>query len=118
MNIISCHGFVNSTKSAIILSCRRKLIDYYLQKCFVLIKNNSNSFKNVPLCVKKIINAENLYKNYLLIPCYRAIPSADNTLKIITTYNRLHTEFESTYYNDKGDTFIYLFGKYIKPYMK
>ena len=38
MNIISCHGFVNNTKSAVILSFCSKLVDYYLQKCFVLLK--------------------------------------------------------------------------------
>ena len=49
---------------------------------------------------------------------YIDIPSATNTSKIITICNRFHTEFSSTYYNDKGDAFIYIFGQYIKPYMK
>ena len=31
-NIISPHGFVNYTKSAVILSCHIRLDDYYLQK--------------------------------------------------------------------------------------
>ena len=57
MNIISCHVFVTNRKSTVILSCCRKLIDYYLQKCFFL-KNNSNDFKNVPLRAKQRINAE------------------------------------------------------------
>ena len=50
--------------------------------------------------------------------CYRAIPSADNNLKRVTIYNRLHTEFESTYDNNTGMAFRYIFGKYIKPYVK
>ena len=50
--------------------------------------------------------------------CYRAIPYAANNFKIITMCNCLHTEFASTYYNDKEDAFIYIFGQYIKPNMK
>ena len=40
MNIISCHGFVNNTKSDVKLSCRRKLVSYYLSKGFVLCENH------------------------------------------------------------------------------
>ena len=50
--------------------------------------------------------------------CHKAIPSVANTLKSITICNFLQTEFSPTYYNDKGDEFIYIFGKYINPYMK
>ena len=32
MNIISCRGFLNNTQSDVILSCRSKSVDYYLQK--------------------------------------------------------------------------------------
>ena len=53
INIIPCHGFVNNMKSAVIFPCRRNLVDYYLQKCFVVRENNSNAFKNVPLRVKQ-----------------------------------------------------------------
>ena len=34
MNIIWCHVFLNNTNSDVILSCRRKLVDYYLQMLF------------------------------------------------------------------------------------
>ena len=65
--IISFHGFVNNTKSSFILSCNSKLVDYYPQKDIVLLKNNSNSFKNVPLRVKQIINTEHFYTNDLVM---------------------------------------------------
>ena len=118
MNIFSCHGCLNNTNSAVIFSCRSKLVDYYLKKCFVLFENNSNALKNVPLRVKQRINAEHLYTNYFVMACYSLNPSAANTLKIITICIFLHTKFASTYYNYKGKAFRYLFGKYIKPYMK
>ena len=37
MNIISCHGFVNNTKSDVKLSCRRKLVSYYISKGFMIL---------------------------------------------------------------------------------
>ena len=100
--IISFHGFVNNTKSSFILSCNSKLVDYYPQKDIVLLKNNSNSFKNVPLRVKQIINTEHFYTNDLVMAWYSTIPSSGNNLKIITICILLHSEFESAYYNGKG----------------
>ena len=84
MNIISCHEFVNNTKSAVIFSCCIKLVDYYLQTCFVLHENIPNDFKNVPLRAKQRINSEHLYKNDFVMACYSTIPSAANTSKRIT----------------------------------
>ena len=69
MNIISCRLFANNKKSAVILSCRSKLVDYYIQKNYVLLKNNSKVFNNVPLRVKEIINAENLSLNNFVMAC-------------------------------------------------
>ena len=84
MNIILCHGFVNNKNSAVLLSCGSKLIDYYLQICFVLHENIPNDFKNVPLRAKQRINSEHLYKNDFVMACYSTIPSAANTSKRIT----------------------------------
>ena len=50
--------------------------------------------------------------------CYSAIPYAANTLKSITICYRFHTEFSSVYYIYKGYASRYLFGKYVKTYMK
>ena len=69
MNIISCHIFANNKESAVILSCRSKLVDYYFQKNYVLLKNNSKVFNNVPLRVKQRINAENLSLNNFVMAC-------------------------------------------------
>ena len=91
MNIILCHGFVNNTNSAVLLSCRSKLVDYYLQICFVLHENNSNGFKNVLLYSKEIINVEHLYKHDFVMACYIKIPSDYNTFKRITICYRFHT---------------------------
>ena len=67
INIISCHGFVNDKRSSLILSCRKKLVDYYLSKGFVLHNNIPRALNNVPQRVKHIINAEDMYKNYFVM---------------------------------------------------
>ena len=38
LNIISCHVFVNNTKSDFILSCRRQLVDNYIQNILFFMK--------------------------------------------------------------------------------
>ena len=63
MNIILCRGFVKDKKLTVILSCHRKLVDYYLPKCFVIIENNSSVLSYVPLRVKQINETEILHKN-------------------------------------------------------
>lgn len=45
MNIISCHGSLNDTKSAVILSCSTKLGDYYLENVFFLVKIFQTPFR-------------------------------------------------------------------------
>ena len=62
MNIISCRGFVNNTKSDAILSYRSKLVDYCLSKGFVIFENNSSALRNVPLHAKQKNNAGHIYK--------------------------------------------------------
>ena len=39
-------------------------------------------------------------------------------MKSTTIWSSFHTEFASMYYNDKGDVFIFIFGEYIKSYMR
>ena len=41
--------------------------------------------------------------------CNRTIPSAANALKKIHLSSDLYNEFVSTFYNDKGFTFGYIF---------
>ena len=73
---------------------------------------------NMPQRVKQITNVEHMYKNDFVMACYRKPPYDDNTLKTTTISSSFHAEFASTYYNDKGDVFRFIFGKFIKPYMK
>ena len=96
MIIISFLGFLNDTNSAVILSCCRKLVDYYISKGFVILENNSSALSIVIICGKQIMNVEHLYKNYSVMACYREISSEANTLKIITICSYFYIDFEST----------------------
>ena len=96
INIISCNVFVNDTKSDVILSCHRKLVDYYISKGFVILEKNSIALSIVIICGKKIINVEHLYTNYSVMACYREISSEANTLKTITICSYFYIDFEST----------------------
>ena len=118
MSIISCHGFVNNIKSGVILSCRRILVNYYLSKYFAILETKSSALSNAPLRLNQMINSELTNKNDFAMACYIAIPSTDNTLKIITICYYFCTYFSSAYYNDKGGAIIYIFGEYIKRYIK
>ena len=111
LNIISCHGFLRNTKSAVILSCCSKLSDYYL-KTFVLRETIQIPLR---ICVY-MWNKESMHITYIKI--IKSIPYDANTLKCITICSHFLIVFVSTYYNDKGDAFRYIFGKYINPYMK
>ena len=106
MNIMSCHGFMNEKKLTVMLSCCRKLVKYYLSKSFVVIENNSNVFRDVPLRVKQRINALIWHKHYFSMAYYRSIPYSNNTIKIITICSVLYRDFASTYYNDKENDII------------
>ena len=59
----------------------------------------------ITLRAKQGINKKHIYKNDFVMSCYREIPSAANTLKIIIICSGLCTDFELTYYNHKGDVF-------------
>ena len=109
---------MNENNPTVILSYHRKLVDYYISKGFDIIEKNSSDLIDVHLRVKQIINAEILHKNDYEMACYIENPSDVNSLKIITICSSLYREFESTYYNDKRDAIRYIFGEYIKQYLK
>ena len=94
-------------KSDIIFLCHSKFVSYYPSKVFVIHENNSSALINVTLRVKKIINSELIYINNLVMSCYRAIPSASNTFKIVPICSGLYTDFVSMYYIDKVYAFLY-----------
>ena len=60
MNIMSCHGFVKSSVSTVILTCHNYLVMYYLSKGFVVVETEVGGVDNIPMFVKN--NATHLHE--------------------------------------------------------
>ena len=55
MNIMSCHGFVKSSVSTVILTCHNYLVMYYLSKGFVVVETEVGGVDNIPMFVKTML---------------------------------------------------------------
>ena len=78
-------------------------------KSFLIIDKKTDSVQNVPQCVKQHIHKEDVHTNNDAMRYNIAIPYVDNTLKKIHVSYDFYNKFTSTFYNDKGFTFVYLF---------
>ena len=47
MNLVSCHGFMEKQNSTVILVCQYCLVNYYLEKSFVILEHNSKQLSSV-----------------------------------------------------------------------
>ena len=54
MNVISCHLFVKSSISTLILKCCNDLVPYYTSKVFVIVEIEVGGVDNVTINVKNI----------------------------------------------------------------
>ena len=59
MNLISCHGFTKQTNSTVILAYRYCLVNYYLEKGYVILEHNSKHLSSVPNDVKLRVHVIN-----------------------------------------------------------
>ena len=84
---------------------RSKLVSYYLPKGFVTLDQDYQSLKNVPMRVKQLINAVNMFDSDSLMSCSNKINSAANILKNIYLGVTILNELTSTYNDDKNDSF-------------
>ena len=76
--------------SNVILVCLSCLVNYYLEKGFVIIEHNSKQFSSFPNDVKLIINAINNQKTDYVMAYYKAISSLKNTIKKLQIMSTLH----------------------------
>ena len=53
MNIMSCHGFVKSSRSTIILTCCNALVPYYIYKVCVIVETEVGGVYSIPIIAKK-----------------------------------------------------------------
>ena len=100
VNIMSGHGFVKSSISTFILTCRNALFPYYLSKGFFITETEVGGVDNIPIIVKKI-NATHLHEEESLLTYKAAINSTVNTLNKITIVIYVYEKYLSNYYDDR-----------------
>ena len=83
LNILSCNSFIQEKNSTLILTCRSKLVSYYLSKGFVTIEFFSKASKNVPQTVQNSINAINMYESDSIMSYSTQMNLIKNTLNNI-----------------------------------
>ena len=71
MNIISCHIFTKKINPTVILLFHTRLVEYYLEKGFIIIQYNSKNLSSVPNKEKQITHAINIQKSYFVMACSR-----------------------------------------------
>ena len=62
-------------KPTVILLCRNRLVEYYLEKGFIIIQHNYKNLSSVPNKSKQIIHAINTHKSEFVMTCYTEIYS-------------------------------------------
>ena len=75
MNLVSCHVFTKKHHSTVILLFQSHLVNYYLAKSFVIIKQNSSNLGSFPNDVKLIIHVIDKQKTYYVMACTTEIYS-------------------------------------------
>ena len=60
-NIVSCYGYVQEDTPTVILACRINFLSYYLFNGFVIIQQDYQSMKNIPVRVKKHIHVVDIH---------------------------------------------------------
>ena len=81
MNLLSCRGFLKNNDYVVILKCRNRMFEYYLNKGFIIFDCNRNILEKLPSEIKHRIGAEvtdNLDKVMIFST---TISSTSNTLK-------------------------------------
>ena len=100
---------INSTA---ILLYRSRLVNYYLAKVFIIIKQKSKHLSIVPNEVKQIIHAINKQKTDYVMACYTEFFSVANTLKKFHIHSNLDNGYKHSFYNYKQVKFDGIFDQY------
>ena len=109
---------MNNASSTAILVCHYWLVNYYLEKCLVIIEHNSKHFISNPNDVKLRIHAIVEQKTDHVMACYIAISSVANTLKKFHIQYNFFTVYKQNFYHNKQDKFDEIFDQYYLPLLK
>ena len=101
INLVSCYGFMEEPNSTVILNFQSCLVNYYLEKCFVIIKHNSKQLHSVPNDVKLRIHAINQQKTDFGMAKTTETYSLAITVNKLCTQSDLHLVYKKKLYHDK-----------------
>ena len=113
MNLISYHGFTKKKNPTVILLFCTWLVEYYLEKGFVIIEHNSKKLRSEPNEEKQRIHAINMHQSYFVMDCYVETSSLANTINKLHIQSDLHSGYIHNLYHDKQEITYELFCQYI-----
>ena len=103
MNLLSYHVLMKKPTLTVVLICRSRLVDYYLEKGFVINEHNSNQLSSVPNDAKLIVHAINEQKTDCVMACYTKISPIKNTIKKFQVIYTVHYVYQKILYHDEQD---------------
>ena len=99
----------------VILLCRNRFVEYYLEKGFVILAHNPKNLSIVPNEVKQIMHAIDMHDSEYVMSCYTSITYVANTVKKLHIMSDLNYGHIHNFYHDKQDNFDDIFGQYHIP---
>ena len=118
MDLIPCHWFTKNTNSTVILVLYRQLVNYYLEKGFVIIEHNSKHLSSVPKEANQIIHAINIQKYILLWRATQNKSSVANTIDKLYIKSNLNPGYKHNFYYDKQEKIDDIFDQYHLTFIK
>ena len=109
LNLLSCHGFMKKPNSTVILNCRSRLVNNYLEKVFYIIENDSKQKSMIPNDMKLRINVIDQLDTYFVMAKNKAISSVANTIKKLHIQKNMHLIYKQDFYKDKQKEIYELF---------
>ena len=102
----------------VILLCRNRFVEYYLEKGFVILAHNPKNLSIVPNEAKQIIHAINIHTLDFVMDCYTEIYSVANTKNKLNTLSDLYYGYIQNFYQNEKYITDELFCQYIKHLLK
>ena len=109
---------MNDENSTVILLGRTMLVEYYLEKRFIILEHNSKNLLSVLNKVKQRVHAIDMHDSDYAIACYKKITSVENTIKILHVMSYFHCGYINNFYHNKRDSIDEFFFQSIETLIK
>ena len=94
------------------------MVNYYLEKGFVILEHNSKHLISVPNEAKQRVRASHIQKPYFLLECYTEISSVANNINKFHIQYNFHCVYIHNFCNYKQEVFDDLSYRYHPPLLK